>query len=433
MKSYHEALQIIQNKSGWVENDWESSTVSLGDAFGRVLAAPVVSPESFPAFDASLFDGFALRSRDCDLSTKNQIEMQVSHHVFAGDSAAGAVKKNTAVGVSTGALLPENADVVLKIEDVTVLEQNERGMPCRIAVKGPAVVGEGIRYAGTDVQKQQVVLPKGTRLDFQHFPLLASLGVREVLVKRQLRVGIICTGDEIVEWSNSTPLMPGQLRNASGPFLCAILQGMGCELVHYSCVGDSVAEFERAFEQALSQKCDVVLTTGAVSVGERDFVEDALSRRGAEVLFHRVAVRPGKPIMCATLNAQSHTCVVFGLPGNPMSTVVGLRFFVTPYVQSVMGFHLEEPLRVALGNDIAKQEGLRAFFLGRLVQTNRGMVVYAATEQESFRVLPLARSNVWISLPEVGTGFASGDLVEVQPLFFEGYSRDWILSEKDKK
>jgi molybdopterin molybdotransferase len=425
---YPEALSKIFSAGHDASASWDSVAVSLGESYGQVLAQSVVSAENFPMFDASLFDGFALRAADTNEASKAMLRVPVTHHVHAGGGSSGKVEKGCAVGISTGALLPTDADVVVKIEDVEILERNSDGMPKSIGLKGIQISGDGIRYRGTDVRAKQSVLEKGTRIDFQHFPLLAALGVQELKVLRRVRVGIVSTGDEIVDWSS--PQDPGstKIRNATGAFLAVALQGMGCDLVHYCAVGDNGADYRAALQEALAARCDVVVSTGAVSMGPKDFVESVLQGMGADILFHRVAMRPGKPALCAKIGSAEAPCMLFALPGNPMSTAVGLRFLVTPYLRCLMKAPEEPAMRVAIGNDVVNPKGLHSFLLGKVSQTDSGLKVYVPAEQESFRVLPFSRSNVWVVLPEVSEGLAMGDLVEILPIFADGFSRGWPVS-----
>ncbi len=430
MIRYHEALsQVLQLGSGSASG-WESVSVSLAESFGAVLAEAVTSVESFPMFEASMVDGFALRAVDTKNAAGSEsiVRFPVNKNFVAGTGDCGSVESGIAIGVATGAMLPRDADVVVKIENVEVLEKNSDGTIAAIGVRSPLISGDNIRYRGTDIRAKQVLLDPGTRIDFQHFPMLAALGIRQMQVRRRPRVGVICTGEEIVDWSQSEPAVPGKIRNATGAFLAVTLQGMGCDLVHYSCVGDSDADYRKAVEEALIAGCDVLLSTGAVSVGPKDFVKKAVSEMGAKIFFHRVAVRPGKPILCAQLGHENKQCLLFALPGNPMATAAGFRFFVTPYLRSLFGQKQEKTMRVALGNDVVKSEGMRTFLLGSVTQTADGLRVFSPAEQESFRVLPFARSNAWIVLPEVGEGAATGNLVEILPLFSDGFSREWLIS-----
>ncbi len=422
---YQEALSKIVELGNQNAENWEHKRVSLAEAFGSVLAESVLSVESFPMFEASTVDGFALRAAETKGAGEKEVRFNVSHHIHAGGNNAGKVETGHAVGVSTGGVLPAEANVVVKIEDVVVHEKSPNGMPAVIGIRRELIAGDGIRYRGTDVRAKQVILEKGTRLDYQHFPLLTALGVRELCVQRRVRVGVVSTGDEIVDWNTSNAGESGKIRNATGAFLAVTLQGMGCDLLHYSTVGDDGASYRKALQEAMAAKCDVVVTTGAVSMGPKDFVAPLLQQMGAEIVFHRIAMKPGKPALCARFATENGACMVFGLPGNPLSTAVGLRFLVTPYLQTLLGTGAGAPIPVKLGNDVVKPEGLRTFLLGTISKTKDGVRVFSPAEQESFRVLPFARSNVWIVLPEVGAGVAMGDLVEVLPLFDEGNSRQW--------
>ncbi len=418
---YREALSRVIDLGFRMGQGLESEWIPLAEARGRFLAEAISSPEDFPAFDACTVDGYALVSASTGGATRGApLRFDIGKQIYAGVAEAGvAVSATTVVGVSTGAVLPEGADCAVKVEDVHIVCDADE-IPRQIEIKSPLGVDENVRHRGVDIRQGLTILNAGEQVQDQHFPALAALGVSKLKVFRRPKVAVLCTGDEVVDASSDEPLPLGCVRNASGPFLLQALRGMGCDVVYYARVADQTILFKKEVEKVLGLGCDLVVTTGAVSVGQKDFVENVLKKLGAGILFHRSSIRPGKPALVAKVARSGGETAIFALPGNPMSTAVGLRFLVEPFLRSLRGQKHEIPLRISLGNDLIKSEGFRSFLVGSVVQTDAGLRVYVAAEQESFRVLTFARGNAWVVLPEVAKGAAFGDLVEVFPLMPSG-------------
>lgn len=243
--------------------------------------------------------------------------------------------------------------------------------------------------------------------------LLSALGVAEVAVAKPPQVALINTGRELVDDPRQA-LASGQIRNSNGPFLAQRLVDAGAQLVLRQTVSDDADAFIASLQQALAAGAQVVLSTGAVSMGRYDFIPDALRVLGATVHFHKVAIRPGKPLLFASLPGGQ---LFFGLPGNPVSSAVGLRFFVEPVLRRMLGLPDEVPLRVPLTDDYRKRHPLRFHLKGELgVTANGRLQARVLPGQESFRIAPLARSNAWIVIDEVMRDLPAGAPVSVYGL-----------------
>ncbi|MGP1665178.1 MAG: molybdopterin-binding protein, partial [Rhodanobacter sp.] len=209
-------------------------------------------------------------------------------------------------------------------------------------------------------------------------------------------------------------LREGQIRNSNGPFLAARVVAAGAELVYQQTVGDEPAAFVQALQQALQAGAEVVLSTGAVSMGRHDFVPETLRGLGADIHFHKVQIRPGKPLLFASL---PDGVLFFGLPGNPVSSSVGLRFFVEPALRQMLGLPLEQPLRLPLLHRFDKRVPLRCFLKGRVTLTSTGqLTALVLAGQESFRIRPLLDANAWVVVAEDADACAAGSLVDVYGL-----------------
>lgn len=405
MIGYSEALAILQAAA----SPLPAETVATESSHDRVLATDIASAVWLPPFDNSAMDGFGLTSGGSELAAGT--ELAVRGWQAAGDgqhSAAG----NEAWEIMTGASLPDGLDAVVPVEQVQVLAQVD-GRPSAIRLLAAVRAGQHVRRRGEDVAAGDVVLAAGERLRAQQRMLLAALGVAQVPVRRRPRVAVIATGRELVSDPNQT-LAPGQIRDSNRPFLLAQLRAAGAEVVWHGVVGDDPAPFHAALDAALAAGADIVLSSGAVSQGRYDFVPAALRERGARIAFHKVAIRPGKPLLFANL---AEGPLYFGLPGNPVSSAVGLRFFVEPALRAMLGLATETPLHAPLNAAFAKAAGFRFHARGQLSCTPSGQLhAQVLPRQESFRLRPMLAANAWIVVPEGVTEVAAGATVEVYGL-----------------
>lgn len=403
MIGYAQALDILLRAAP------APHTQRCAPAAGQVLAAPVHSAEDLPPFDNSAMDGFALRVGVG--GTRAGLKLEVKGAQAAGDTATTA--NGGAWEIMTGARVPEGLDAVIPVEQAEVLESDRAGRPQRIRLNADVPQGQHIRTRGEDVSRGEIVLAAGTRLEAAQLMLLAALGVAEVTTVRAPRVALINTGRELVD-DPGRPLASGQIRNSNGPFLAQRIVEAGAELVLRETVSDDADAFITALQRALAAGARVVLSTGAVSMGRHDFVPDALRGLGATLHFHKIRIRPGKPLLFATLPGGQ---LFFGLPGNPVSSAVGLRFFVEPVLRGMLGLEPEQPLRVPLAASYRKHHPLRFLLKGRLaVDVDGRLRAQILQGQESFRIAPLARSNAWIVLDEQAQDLPEGALVDVHGL-----------------
>ncbi len=375
---------------------------------GQVLAEDMRSGEHLPPFDNSAMDGFALRVGDAGVAAG--AEFDVLGAQAAGDAQAAA--NDGAWEIMTGARLPDGLDAVVPVEQVEVLASDPDGKPQSIRLLTAVPPGQHVRRAGEDVRQGDVFLSAGSRLDAPQLMLLAALGVPLVPVRARPRVALLNTGRELVD-DPAQPLASGEIRNSNGPYLAQRIAQAGAELVLRQTVSDDPEAFFIAMEQARSAGADVVLSTGAVSMGRYDFVPDALRKLGATIHFHKVAIRPGKPLLFATL---PNGALFFGLPGNPVSSAVGLRFFVEPALRAMLGLAPERPLRLPLLGDFRKKPPLRFHLKGHAALDAAGRLqARVLPGQESFKVAPLLHSNCWVVVDEDANALEEGAAVSVYP------------------
>lgn len=402
MISYEEALKMI------AATTTQLAPVSLlsKNALDHVLAENLVSPVNLPSFANTAMDGFSLATRGHELPAGTEWDV-------LGEQAAGDGKTQASEGaweIMTGARIPDGFDAVIPIEQVQVIQFRHDGRPARIRSIAAILPGQHVRHAGEDIALGEIAMEAGERLEPQHIMLLAGLGIREVLVTRPPRIALICTGRELID-DVSQPLIEGQIRNSNGPFLLARIAAAGAVLVHYETVSDEPDEFIASLKKALSLTPDIVISTGAVSMGRYDFIPDALLRENAEILFHKVAIRPGKPLLYARLAGGQ---LYFGLPGNPVSSAVGLRFFVEAAIRIQLGLPPERSIKVPIKSAMKKKAGFRFHQKAKLEVGSHGQLqVSVLSGQESFRIRPLLQANAWVVLHESAEHVAVDGLVDV--------------------
>jgi molybdopterin molybdotransferase len=301
--------------------------LDLDATAGRILAEDIKSDTDIPPFDKSAMDGFACRRADL-AGTLTVIET-----IPAGGVPERKVEANQCSKIMTGAMIPEGADCVIMKEYVEPAGDNN------IRFVGDKTA-DNIRYKGEDVALGDVVLQKGTQLKPQHIAVLASAGSAEPLVAQRPRIAVIATGSELI-LPQAKP-QPGKIRESNAVQLTAHIGNIGLCATNYGIVPDTAEEIDAVFKKALEQS-DVVIVSGGVSVGDFDFVPQILRQNNIELLFEKVATKPGKP----TVFGMSEKAYCFGLPGNPVSTFVQFELLVKPFLYKMMG-HDYKPLNIQI-------------------------------------------------------------------------------------
>jgi len=382
-------------------------TVPLLQAHGRTLAAPVVSPLSVPPLDNSAMDGFAVRA--ADLHSPPTV-LEVVATTYAGDPPAAGVGAGQAVRIMTGAAMPAaDADAVIKVEDTRPLPTD--GALERVEILTDTTPGSFVRRAGEDIQRGQRVLDAGTLIHAANLGLLASLGMAEVPVVRRPRVAVLSTGDELVRPGEQP--RPGQIFNSNSFSLLGLVREAGAVPIDCGIAADDLDATRAALREAA--QADLLITTGGVSMGEKDWVRTALEAEGAELWFWKVAVKPGKPAAFGRLG----DCRIFGLAGNPVSCMVGFYQWVRPVLRLMLGDprpHLPV-LDAVAGEPIRKRPG-RAW-LERVVleQEGDGRVVARRTGSQSSGVLSsMSRAHGLLLLGRDSPGVEQGAQVRVMVL-----------------
>jgi len=404
MLSVDEALALIRNCCAPLP----AESVPLVDACGRVLATPVNAPRDLPPFANSAMDGFALCWRE-GLTAGSVLPVLAEQ--AAGDGIAG--QSDGACSIMTGARIPDGLDAVVPVEDCTVVSRDDDGRPTDIVLNTLPRHGQHVRHAGEDVTTGQRVLEAGARLDEEALLVLRGIGIGTVAVHRRPRLALACTGRELVD-SDGAELAPGQIANTNGPYLERMFAEAGAEVVERVTLPDEPAAFAAWLARWLDAGIELVVTTGAVSMGRYDFVPDVLREAGANLRFHKLKMRPGKPLLFATAGRGT---LVFGLPGNPVSSTVGARFFVAAALRALAARPPEAALALPLQDAVRKKPGFRMIQKAAFALDADGRLqVRLLKGQESFKTAPLLAARAWAVLPEDAAELPAGTPVPVYPL-----------------
>ncbi|MFM5727750.1 molybdopterin molybdotransferase MoeA [Aeromonas veronii] len=376
----------------------DSEQLPLPEALGRVLASDIASPLAVPPFDNSAMDGYAVRLTDLTAGTP----LIMAGKAFAGQPYQGEWPAGHCVRIMTGAPVPAGTDAVVMQEE-TLADGD------RITFLAQPEPGQNIRRAGSDIGKGACVLPAGTRLTPREMPLLASLGVATVTVRRPLKVAIFSTGDELKPVG--TPLAHGDIYDSNRYGVRAMLARMGCDCLDLGIIPDDPAQLRAAFIRA-DEESDVLITTGGVSVGEADFTKQLLDELG-EIGFWKLAIKPGKPFAFGRLPRAWF----FGLPGNPVSAMVTFDQLVQPALAKLAGQHFERPLQLQAiaAEPLKKSPGRLDFQRGILSQGPNGLEVRSTGSQDSAVFSSLSRANCYIVLERERGRVAAGETVTVEP------------------
>lgn len=395
MISYPKALAILR-----AQDRLSSVELLANDACGYVAAQDVISEISSPPFPNSAVDGFAV----CSAALAKPVTLPVVGKTAAGDGS----KKGDASGVweiMTGAPVPEAYDAVVKIEDVIKNGDKE------VSFVKPVLPENNIRKQGEDFSSGDVLIKSGSPITPFHIMAFAAAGKMNINVAPKAKITLFSTGKELVGNPNQT-LQDGQIRDSNTPYLMAAMKELPACVRYGGLIKDSPEKFNEKMQEGL-RDTDIFISTGAVSAGKYDFIPKALADMGADILFHKVAVKPGKPIIYARLPNGAH---YFGLPGNPVSASVGLRFFVIPLLHRLQGMAVESSATARLLSPFPKKQGLRFFCKAFVSVTLEGKLqLKILSGQESFKIYPLLAANCWANFTEEQSGQV-GEAIEIYPL-----------------
>lgn len=397
------AEQAIQQMLCEVQSLQQTITVPLTEALDRVLAQPLLSNINVPGYDNAAMDGYALRAAEVNPGQP----LDVAGVALAGHAFADIVPSGSCVRITTGAVMPQGLDTVVMQEQVELTQTNlQQQIVCHL-VPSP---GEHVRRAGEDITKGAEVFAAGHKLRPADIGLLASVGIANVKVRRQLKVAIFSSGDELVPPGQSLP--DGHIYDSNRYVIAAMLQRLGVEVIDLGLLPDDPKAIEQAFTQAMTQ-ADVLITSAGVSVGEADYTRQILHKLG-QINFWQVAIKPGKPFAFGKLN----NCWFFGLPGNPVAAVVTLEQLVQPVLRKLSGETVTANVKLLSAEcevPLKKQPGRMDFQRGWYWQGETGLKVKTLGSQSSGMLSSIANANCYIVLARDSASLPAGETVAILP------------------
>lgn len=385
----------------------------LAESIGRVLAEDVTALLTLPRWDNSAMDGYAVRSEDVTgASAESPVTLAVVGEVAAGHEPEVGVGERQAMRVLTGAMMPPGADAVVKVED-TDAPQGDADLPQTVAVRAAVAPGKDVRAAGSDMRQGDHLLDSGTRIGPAAAAVLAAAGHALVNVHRLPRVGVIATGDELTPVGE--PLGPASIPDSNSESIAAQIAAAGGQPVRLGiAVDDRGVVRERLLEGV--RDCDVLVVTGGVSVGAHDVVKDVFAEIGTLDLW-RVAIQPGKPLAFGSApRPDGGYCLLFGLPGNPVSSFVTFELFVRPVIRRLRGEPGDQGrlvVRATLAEPVRKSAARRAFIRVILDESEDGLVARLAGGQGSHVLSALALADGLATIEEGPAEVPAGTEVEV--------------------
>ncbi len=405
MINYEKAMEILNANSLQLKDE----VINTECALNRIAAENIYSPIDLPLFRNSAMDGFALNSSDTIEASLNSIKnFKVDKCLHAGEFINDPYfSENKCIEIMTGAKVPEQFDCVIPVEDVLILDKN------LIAINRKVKKNENIRHQGEDITKGELLFLENKLITSEDLMLLSALGIKKIKVKEQVKIAIFSTGNEIID-NFEQELKNGQIYNSNRIYLQNILKEFPLKVDTFPTLSDNITSFQNQINNLIENKYHIIISTGAVSKGKLDLIPDALKALNSDILFHRVNIKPGKPILFAKCNDN---VFYFGLPGNPISTVIGFKFFISPFLRTCLSMQREKFLKIKLLSKGKKKKGMKVFYKAKAKINNENLIEGEILNgQESFKIKPLTNANGWIILDENIDEFSKGDECHFVPL-----------------
>ena len=417
MISYKQSKRILKISKIKIKDE----IIKTNDCLNRISSENIKSNSNNPLGDNAAFDGYAINSKDTKNLNSNKIKLfKILRTVAAGDKPnRKKIKKFQTVEIMTGGLLPEGFDTIIPIEQI--IYHPNRKNPKNIVINKRIKKNQHVRFKGSDYKKNDLLIKKGTILQSNHVLALKTLGVKNVKVKKTPNILFFSTGNEITNQEN---IPKWKVRNSNSYYIKSKVKNFLFNFFDGGILRDKdELVFEKQIKKMIHSKIDIIITSGAVSAGKFDYVPRIIKKFNLSNHFKSVAIRPGKPILFAKIKGKQK--VIFGLPGNPISSAACFRFFVYPYLESLLGIEEEKPIKAILKNQFTKKENFTRFVKSKFNTTKDGKInVEILKGQESFRIKSFVKSNIWTVLPSGKSKFKKNQIVDC---FFPNHPNNILI------
>ena len=405
MINYKKAKKILINSKIKIKEELIDSSKSIN----RINVLDIYCNVNYPAGTNAAFDGFAINSKETNnLNKKNQKNFKILKTISAGDNPKlNKVKKFDTIEVMTGALIPKFFDSIIPIEKIIFYPNKKKRR--YITINKKIKKNQHIRYAGSDYKKKDLIIKKGTIIQPSHVLAFKTLGIKNIKVKKKPNILFFSTGNEI---SNNQNIDNWKVRNSNSHYIKSLSNNFLFNFIDGGILRDKDEKiFKKKMEKNIKSKIDIIITSGAVSAGKHDFVPSVVKMFNLSNFFKGVSIRPGKPILFGKF--KNIEKVIFGLPGNPISSSACFRFFVYPFLLNILGVKNEKPFKAKLKNNFKKKKNLIRFLKAKLTSTNDGKLeIQVLKGQESFRIKSFVESNVWGMFKDGQSNFKKGELID---------------------
>ena len=383
---FEEAYKIIEKAFNEIVPGTEK--VLLDNSLHRTLAEEVIADIDLPPFNNSAMDGIAVKYN------KDITEWKIVGEISAGNFEEFKLKENRAVTIMTGGRLPEFCDTIIPVEDID-LNKDIASLKRKVNYKK----GASLRKKGSDLAKGETAIPNNTFLKPRHLAAAASCGKPELTVYKKLNIGVLATGDELIP-VNEKPT-GDKIRISNTYSLLAVIDELNMNAINLGIVSDEKVLLLQNIADALNSDIDILITTGGVSVGKFDYVKDVFEELGVEIKFWKANIRPGKPIVFGTFTSGGHSKLVFGLPGNPVSSLVNLEIFIRENIIKLYHQPKRKYIEAVLQNNLKKTDTKRHFMRGILTKTDGGTYeVSSKFSQSSGALIEMSKANCLMIIEE---------------------------------
>ena len=405
MISYSQSKKILKKGSIKIKDE----SIKTVNSLNRVASSNVYSSNNYPSGDNAAFDGYAISSSDTRSINKNLSKrFKIIGSVVAGSKPfKKTIKKSQAVEIMTGGIVPKGFDTIIPIEQIVFYPSKKNKK--YILINKRISKYNHVRFKGSDYKKKELVVKKNTIIQPNHILAFKTLGIKNIKVKKKINIIFFSTGNEI---SNNDNIPEWKVRNSNSHYIKNLSDNFLFNFKNGGILKDNDEKiFKSKIKKMLNSKTDIIITSGAVSAGKFDFIPNVINVFKLSNYFKSVAIRPGKPVLFAKIKGRQK--VIFGLPGNPISSAACFRFFVYPYISRILGLSDEIPIQAILKNNFIKKKNFTRFVKSKLNTTKNGKIeVEILKGQESFRIKSFIKSNIWTLLPAGKVKFKKGDIVD---------------------